>query len=155
MMQIGDKDKEGNILRLGGWKADIWQIPYNRFRVTVGDKFSACDTEGEAVKLYNDLNNTKSKELPKLPDYVTEDKPETEIPLPEGAKILAKLESKSRIGEFNYVVQYPDNTIICTCAGFGYRHYCWHTDMIKDILSQGTVIDKPIVVSYTKEANNG
>lgn len=156
-MQIGDRDKQGNQLRLGGWKADVWQTPYNRFRVAItGDpsKFSAIDTEEEAVKLYNHMNSTKLKELPKLPSQFSEDKPTTDVPLPKGSRILGKIESKSRVGEFNYIVQYPSGEVICTCTGFGYRHYCWHTNLIKDILNQGITIDRPIVIKYTKEPTN-
>ena len=153
-MPIGDKDMNGNLLRLGGWKANVWQTPYNRFRVAIKnelDKFTACETEKEAIKLYNDLNNTKLKELPKLPSQLLPGKPPSEVPLPIGAHILGKFESKSRLGMgvFNYTIQYPSGEITCTCAGFGYRHYCWHTDMIKDILNQGIAIDKPIVIKYT------
>ncbi|KKK85480.1 hypothetical protein LCGC14_2772880 [marine sediment metagenome] len=148
-MQIGNKDKEGNTLRLGGWKADVWQTPYNRFRVTVGDNFSAYETEEEAVKLYNDLNNTKLKVLPQLP-IGTGEKPPAHIPFPEGSKLLGVFESKSEPGTFHYTIQYPSGEISCTCKGSIHGSH-WHTDLIKDILSQGIVINKPIVVSYTKE----
>lgn len=150
-MSIGDRDKEGNTLRLGGWKADVWQTPYNRFRVTLRENpetFSACDTEKEVVKLYNDLNNTKIKALPNLPVRAEGERPPSHVPFPEGSKLLGVFESKSEPGTFHYTIQYPSGVISCTCKGSIHGDH-WHTDLVKDILARGIKIEKPIVIKYT------
>ncbi|KKK89293.1 hypothetical protein LCGC14_2734580, partial [marine sediment metagenome] len=76
------------------------------------------------------------------------ERPPSHVPFPKGAKLLGVFESKSEPGTFHYTIQYPSGEISCTCKG-SIRGDHWHTDLIKDILSQGIKIEKPIVIKYT------
>lgn len=151
-MPIGDRDKEGNTLILGGWEADLYQTPTLEYLLKrKGDPTpTLCFTQEEALSLYNQLNNTHLKEFPKLPTPKEEEEG-IELPLTKG-KILGKFESYSQPGTFHYVIKPEEGYLYCTCSGFSRYKYCWHYLLIKHIGVKN--ITGTITISIKKEASN-
>lgn len=121
-MQIGDKDKDGNALILGGWKADLYQIPDGNFLID-----GMVLNKEEALLVYNKLNNTSLLSIPSPPKEEG-----IALPVTQG-KVLGIFESKTQPGVFHHVIKPPEGHLYCTCTGFLTHHYCWHTDFIKHI----------------------
>ncbi len=129
-IQIGNQDELGNILILGGWKANLYQTPKGTFRlveVKAGDCHIA-GSEEEALRLYNQFNNTYLTSIP-IPQLKEEG---VELPFTKG-KILGKFESSSQPGTFHYIIQPPKGEIYCTCFGFRAPNKCWHYRLIMDV----------------------
>ncbi len=60
-------------------------------------------------------------------------------------RVLAIFPSKSSPDTQHYV-KMSEQGPYCTCMGFVGHHHCWHTDLVKDVLDQGIVIDTPMVI---------
>ncbi len=163
---IGEKDKNGNILRLGGKEVYVWELPQGTFLLQLLNRKDVllASTEQEAVEWYNcieDKNFFKLPELPALPNStisghassghsIQEIKRDAGILVPEGAKLLGKIESQSSPGKFYYVIQYKDGSIRCTCWPFIRTQTCNHYRLIRDILDEGATIDGPIIITQDK-----
>ncbi|MBU2249681.1 MAG: hypothetical protein KKD77_23235 [Gammaproteobacteria bacterium] len=156
---IGDKDKKGNVFRLGGSHVSVWQRPDTGFelRFTEEKDFYVAKAEAEAIAIYNKVEPSNHFKLPDLPlsREVEEDK-ETDsdkpLMIPDGCKLLGKFESKSSPGKFYYVIQHEDMLFNCTCWPFILHKTCNHCNMVQAVLDElGTkTLDKPIEVRYER-----
>lgn len=148
---IGQKDKHGNVFRLGGKRAEVWETPEHAFFVRHAGDFTYLDTEAEAVVLYNELEPSNHFKLPRLPDAPPPPpRKDGEPVLPTGSKLLCRYESLSRPGYFYYVIRYKDDTMRCTCFPFMHNKTCNHLDFVYSILDQGVDIKEPIVIKYRR-----
>ena len=140
-MIIGDKDKEGNTLILGGWKSNLFLTTENTYMI----EKSVLSTEEEALELYNSLNNTKLLKLPPLPKTNTKTPGLEGLQLPHTqVRILGAFESESNPGVYHYVIESLKSNITCTCFGFRAPNHCWHHRSIMEIGPDN--IKEPIVV---------
>jgi len=147
-MPIGEKDKEGNTLILGGWNKDLFLTKEGLFLID-----NQLTREKEmALDLYNSLNNTSLKQLPSLPEIKPQPKLEG-IKLPNTTgRILGVFESESNPGSYHFVIEPLKGKVYCTCFGFRSPNSCWHYNSIMEIGPSTTTIDTPIVVRI-KEKN--
>lgn len=133
---IGDRDKRGNVLRYGGWVADLWERPNRTLFLRMRGDIEVVDVESvqEATDVYNELNNTKYDviPLPKLSLNAPPPLPPEYARIPKGVKILKRYESESKPGTHYYVYQFPSGNIACTCPGYGYRRKCRHVEEVKN-----------------------
>jgi len=159
-MPIGEKDIQGNTLRLGGKNVRIWELSNGQFlfRFTDRKEVFVAKTEEDALKWYNQIEDSNHFAFPKLPLPRIDSRVEKEgdeLPvLPEGAHFLGKFESQSTPGMFHYVVQYKDNTIRCSCWPFVLNKTCNHYRFTKNVLetvSVAALTENPIIVRYEKD----
>ena len=149
-MPIGSKDKEGNILILGGWKADLYYTPDGLFKL---DEHYGV-TEEEGVYLYNQSNGTTLKSLPYIPPLIPPPK-SIKLPFTKG-KVLGIFESGSNPGTYHHVLEHLDKSITCTCFGFRSPDNCWHYRAIMEVGPENlteTIIIK--LGDLKKEGQNG
>lgn len=149
-MIIGDKDKEGNTLILGGWKANLYLTPEGLYLIS--DQLTKEDTM--ALDLYNGLNNTSLSQLPPLPKPNPPNLEGIKLPATTG-RVLGAFESQSNPGTYHYVIQYPNGYIRCTCFGYRSPDSCWHYRAIMEIGPKS--ITETIVVkleNLPKEVSN-
>lgn len=139
MPTIGDLDKDGNRLRLGGYKASAWESPlgifYLRDRLTL-ELYDVVEGEEKGLEAYNRLNGTKTKWFP--PEKYLK----TRI---GGPRVLGEFESSSSKGVFYRVTINSNNEITCSCRGFTSHGHCWHYDTIIDL--GGKTIKTPIRIT--------
>ena len=151
-MPIGDIDSQGNTLLLGGWKANLYQTPTSSLLIRLvggGSEGILFKEEGKALILYNELNGTNLKAIPRLPK-LEKDEISIGLPfLPPGSRVLGKFESFSEKGKFHYVIETEEKSVYCTCFGFRSPDKCWHYRMIMEVGPEK--ITGPIVVTFTKE----
>ena len=135
---IGDKDKKGNTLILGGRNSDLYLTPEGYYLI----EGIYSGEESEALRLYNEYNGTSLTSLPKLP---TKPKELEGISLPfTTGRILGVFESNSNPGTYHYVILSLKGNITCTCFGFRSPDNCWHYRSIMEIGPEN--IKEPIVV---------
>ena len=124
-VSIGVKDENGNLLILGGWKANLWRLRDGLFAVGE-DRTVAADY---AIELYNFYNGSK------LPvDYIqTVFEPWYE----KQYIIVAKVPSRTNPRKSYNVTRSPEGELICDpkCRGFKFYGYCWHTEAVKELTS--------------------
>lgn len=122
-MQVGDTNRQGNTLILGGWNSDLFRTKTGRFITGV----QVLDSEEEAINAYNGLNGTS---LPT--DYISSwFQPWYEET--KGVNKEYKVPSRSHPGEYYRVNIDPLGNYFCNCPGFMYRNECWHIDAIKEL----------------------
>ena len=145
-MIIGEKDKKGNTLILGGWKADLFLTKEGLYFIDN----QVTKEEEMALDLYNGLNNTSLKALPKLPTP-------NEPALPEGIKlpntkgrILGIFESESNPGAYHFVIESLSGNIHCTCFGFRSPNSCWHYNSIMELGPENLPKNNPIVIKIKR-----
>lgn len=120
---IGKRNKEGELLVLGGWQEDLYRTPAGKFRV--GSELLKTSEEG--VTAYNRANETNLKT-----DYFEKYfKPWYKKKY--GGKKVLTVESSSGKGTYDVVVD-EYGTLTCTCPGFRYRGKCKHSDIVKALL---------------------
>ena len=145
-MQIGDKDKEGNTLILGGWNKDLSLTKEGLFLIDN----QVIKKEEMALDLYNGLNYTSLKALPK-PPKPTEPTPEG-IKLPRtNGRILGIFESESNPGAYHFVIESLRGNINCTCFGFRSPNSCWHYNSIMEVGPENLPKEGPIIIRIGKE----
>lgn len=121
-ISIGHKDKGGNLLILGGHKANLWRLDSGLFSIA-GERIA--DPE-DAIMLYNQYNGTS------IPlNYIRE----TFIPWYEKQfTIVANV--PSRTSNKTYTVRKgPSGELLCECPGFRFRHECWHIEATKELIN--------------------
>ena len=103
-----------------------------------------------ALDLYNGLNNTSLKALPRVPSIKT--------PIPEGIKlprtngrILGIFESESKPGAYHFVIKPLEGYLYCTCFGFRSPNSCWHYNSIMEIGPENLPKEGPIIIRIRKE----
>jgi len=127
-MAIGDKNREGNTLILGGWKADLYLTPEGNFRI----EGHWGGTEEDALELYNKVNGTSLTTLPPISKNAALPHPSTLLPVLKG-RTLGAFESESNPGTSHYVIESPEGVITCTCFGFRAPDNCWHYRAVLEI----------------------
>lgn len=155
---IGDRDRRGNIFRLGGKRVSVWQRPDATFELRFVEEkdFYVVKTETEALAIYNKVEPSNHFKLPDLPPLKEHEEPvkndEVLFTIPDGCKLLGKFESKSSPGKLYYVIQHEDLLLDCTCWPYILRQECSHCKMVQAALTELNVktFDKPIEVRYTR-----
>ena len=125
MLTIGDKDKQGNTLILGGWQADLLRTKTGKFIIGV----KVLESEAEAVDTYNELNGTNHPT-----DYISR----VFQPWYERVKKVNKeykVPSRTHPEEFYRVKLDPLGNFSCNCPGFLYRNKCWHIEAVEELTS--------------------
>lgn len=118
---VGSTDKFGNLLILGGTKANLWKKSNGLYEVGLNQTAFAM----EATKLYNLYNNTTLRE-----DYIST----VFYPWYEKQfRIIAEVPSDSVPGLTYKIRRAPDGKILCECTGFRIRGSCKHADYIKAV----------------------
>ncbi len=125
-VKVGQKDKAGNLLILGGYKCDL-------YKTTIGTYLCAGEYLGspeEAIEAYNKVNNTKLQ-LDYIQRYFEPWYQEV------SNKTLMEFPSKSDPSRPPYKVRIDlEGSITCNCRGFLTHKHCWHTDAVKYIKEQ-------------------
>jgi len=130
-IHIGNKDRKGNLLILGGRNANIWRTPSGMYIVGVN---VVPDAE-TAVDSYNKLNGV-TWDL----DHITKNfQPwydKNKLGIGEGGtRFITKVPSRSSNKEYN--VSYDQNgNLMCDCPGFRFRGECWHTEAVAELLKE-------------------
>ncbi len=127
-MIIGDRDKEGNTLILGAWKARLFLTPEGAYLI---DNQITLEEE-MALDLYNSLNFTSLKSLPRTPKLRPGKLQGIRLPNTDG-RILGAFESESSLGTFHFVIEPLTGSVYCTCFGFRAPNNCWHYRSIIEI----------------------
>lgn len=133
---IGNKDKQGNILRIGGWIADLWQTPRGTFFMSLDNDKLEANTEEEAVDLYNEVNNTELGKLMSIPQPKA---PRLVFPIRSSvimSNLVKRVPSSTQPGVFYDVRKLPSGTLTCTCTGYGFRHTCSHCKLVESELKR-------------------
>lgn len=125
MVRLGERDSRGNLLVLGGWKANLWRSPTNMY--FIGGNLTK--SPGRAIEYYNQLNNTNIGLK-----YIQEN----------FEPYLAKLNceevfdvpSNTTEGVIYKVRKHSDGSITCDCKGFMYRADCWHAQQVREYLKE-------------------
>jgi len=127
-MEIGDKDRYGNTLVLGGWKENLLRTSTGKFIVGV----QVLDTEKAAMEAYNAHN---CSELPT--NYISE----SFQPWFEKNKVANReYDVPSSRGNTVYQVKFDKlGNTTCNCPGFLFRRDCWHIKAIKDLVKEGEI----------------
>ncbi len=56
---------------------------------------------------------------------------------------VVKVPSATEQGKFYDVIIQPNSYIWCPCTGFANRHYCWHSNYVKELLEEEKKNAKP------------
>ena len=122
-VSVGQKDEQGNLLILGGHRADLWRSK-NGLYFIAGDAFANSE---QAMELYNSLNETK------LPlDYVWKG---FQVWYEKQLVVVANVPSRTDPTRTYAVRRNPSGELTCECQGWMYRGYCWHTEAVKELSS--------------------
>lgn len=131
-VSIGDKDKKGNLLILGGRNADIWRTANNTYIVgetVIGEPETAIDSYNKLNGVNLDLDYTEKTFQPWY------DKNRLGIGK-GGSRFITKVPSRTKVDK-NYNVSYDQNgNLTCDCPGFTYRGECWHIEAVADLLRE-------------------
>ena len=120
-ISIGMKDEKGNLLILGGWKADLWRLSSGLY--TVGNDTTA--SMEQAMVLYNQYNNAKYQL-----DYIWK---VFQLWYEKQFVIVANVPSRTNPNVTYAVRKSPDGKLSCECQGFMYRGECWHVEAVKEL----------------------
>lgn len=122
-VSVGQRDKGGNLLILGGHKANLWRLKSGLYS-TGGETTPFGE---EAVELYNGFNNTTLRS-----DYIRA------VFNPWYAnqfRVIAQIPSDSKPGVIYDIVRTPEGELLCDpkCEGFRFRHDCKHVQYVRQI----------------------
>jgi hypothetical protein len=120
-LAMGETSKDGKLLILGGYKADLWRLRNGLYEVGLNQTALATT----AIKDYNLYNGTNLSE-----DYISE----VFYPWYEKQfKVIAEIPSDSKPGLVYKIRRGPDGKLTCECIGFRIRGTCKHVEYIKEV----------------------
>lgn len=120
-ISIGMKDEKGNLLILGGHKANLWRLSSGLYAVG-GDKTVSSE---QAIELYNLYNSTNLS-----PDYIWK---VFEPWYEKQNVIVARVPSRTNPSVSYTVRRNLSGELTCECMGWVYRRECWHTEAVSEL----------------------
>jgi hypothetical protein len=123
-LKVGDTDKKGSILVLGGQKVSLWKAKNNLY--FIGDTITISPTI--AVREYNKANNTKLED-----SYIEK---YFEPWYQKHARLLIDVPSRSENGKYYSIRKEVDGSLTCECPGFRFRKTCWHIEAVQELLEK-------------------